>query len=95
MKLTKPFLSLLAVHQCNGLAEVVAGKGAGWLEKGLDGFGIDVGPAGAAAGVISAVVGGASYAYGKYKGMDSFFSGFPIFADSVNNLFKELIRNLK
>ena len=67
MKLTKPFLSLLAVHQCNALAEVVAGKGAGLLEKGLKGFRIDVGPVTAVAGAISAVAGGASYAYGKYK----------------------------
>ena len=68
MKLSKPFLSLLAIHQCNALAEVVAGKGAGWLEKGLDGFGIDLGPVTAVAGAVSAVAGGASYAYGKYKG---------------------------
>ena len=68
MKLTKPFLSLLAVHQCNALAELIVGKGGGsppgWLEKGLDGFVIDVGPWSA----VAAIAGSASYAYGKYKG---------------------------
>ena len=56
---------MLAIHQCNALAEVVAGKGAGWLEKVIK---IDLGPVTAVAGAVSAVAGGASYAYGKYKG---------------------------
>ena len=59
MKLSKTFLSLVALHQCNALSEVIVGKGG--LEDLLS---MEIGPYGA----ISAVVGGASYAYGKYKG---------------------------
>ena len=50
MKLTKPFLSLLAIHQCNASKEV--GKG-GWLED------FEIGPW----GVIATVVGAVGYAY--------------------------------
>ena len=65
MKLGKPFLSLVAIHQCNALSEVIIGKGGnGWLENLL---GIEVGPYGAVTAVAGAV-GGVSYAYGAYQG---------------------------
>ena len=62
MKLSKAFLSLVALHQCNALSEVIIGKGGnGWLEDVLR---LEIGPYGA----VTAIAGAASYAYGAYQG---------------------------
>ena len=68
MKISKTILSLVAFHQCNALAEVVAGKA---VEKVYE---YAVGPWGAAA----AVFGSACSVYWKYLGLD-YFGIFVIF----------------
>jgi len=65
MKFSKPFLSLVAIHQCNALSEVIIGKGGNGLLENL--LGMEIGPYGAVTAVAGAV-GGMGYAYGAYQG---------------------------